>query len=43
MLDLAKLFKIENKDENIHKIAYPSSYSDEPNRRCPNTFKAKIT
>ena len=43
MLDLAKLFfKIENKDENIHKIAYPSSYpADEPNRRCPNTFKAK--
>ena len=27
MLDLAKLFfKIENKNENIHKIAYPSNY-----------------
>ena len=42
MLDLAKLFKIENKNENIHKIAYPSSYpADETNRRCPNIFKAK--
>jgi len=43
MLDLAKLFfKIEHKKENIHKIEYPSSYpADEPNRRCPNTIKAK--
>ena len=44
MIDLAKLFyDIFNKKHNIDIVGYPSSYpEDEPNRRCPDTTKAKI-
>jgi len=44
MIDLAKLFyDIFNKKHNIDIVDYPSSYpEDEPNRRCPDTTKAKI-
>ena len=43
MIDLAKLFyDIFDKKHNIEIVDYPSSYpEDEPNRRCPDTSKAK--
>jgi len=43
MTDLAKLFyDIYDKKHNIEIVDYPASYpEDEPNRRCPDTSKAK--